>query len=475
MWQCLAAVQLLEGGAEELAGFVMSVVGAAADFSPVGQVQEQGPAQPQPGADTPAPSSSSSGSSAAACTTMHSTNPRDDTGGAPHPHTGSSSGADGGRLSSSSSSISPEAGSLSQLLGLAPEDLVLHVCLLGVLPAYRRAGLASTLFTQVINSARTARASAIFLYVLDSNAPALAFYQQLGFKQCARLPSYYRLPSHDSTPPTLAAGVAPAAPPVAHPLVDPDHSSSSNSSTSTGSSSDSGGGDDTAPRRWADALLLSLSMASLGAAAAAQTSSFVAASVSGAKPRTATSSRPTIGSDSGNQRVPPPAGTVAAPKMRGLMPGAGAGRKRVDAVKTPEFWKSSSGDDEGRKQAADGVKPAQQSSATSVTAAGFATAAVGTAFTRMLPAWLRPKATDTSADAPDATQTVDEGVPPLRGLQEKQSYGARDIQQHCYPCRPDDRRTRIHVGAGRHARLVSQSFVPSTAVVCRPLGRVFKL
>lgn len=42
-------------------------------------------------------------------------------------------------------------------LKLMPEDTVVNVVLLGVLPSYRRMGIASSLLSQIINSARTAR------------------------------------------------------------------------------------------------------------------------------------------------------------------------------------------------------------------------------------------------------------------------------------------------------------------------------
>jgi hypothetical protein len=47
-------------------------------------------------------------------------------------------------------------------------EVVLHVL----------AGVATQLFTQVINSARIARATHIFLHVLEGNQPALAFYKK---------------------------------------------------------------------------------------------------------------------------------------------------------------------------------------------------------------------------------------------------------------------------------------------------------
>ena len=51
------------------------------------------------------------------------------------------------------------AQALSQLssLGLAHEGRAVYVCLLGVLPPYRRRGLGRSLMQQIINSARTAR------------------------------------------------------------------------------------------------------------------------------------------------------------------------------------------------------------------------------------------------------------------------------------------------------------------------------
>jgi ribosomal protein S18 acetylase RimI-like enzyme len=40
------------------------------------------------------------------------------------------------------------------------------------------AGVATQLFTQVINSARIARAARIFLHVLEGNQAALSFYKK---------------------------------------------------------------------------------------------------------------------------------------------------------------------------------------------------------------------------------------------------------------------------------------------------------
>jgi ribosomal protein S18 acetylase RimI-like enzyme len=44
-----------------------------------------------------------------------------------------------------------------QHLGLSGGDVAVNVCLLATLPDFRRAGVASQLFAQVINSARNAR------------------------------------------------------------------------------------------------------------------------------------------------------------------------------------------------------------------------------------------------------------------------------------------------------------------------------
>jgi GNAT superfamily N-acetyltransferase len=46
---------------------------------------------------------------------------------------------------------------LEHQLGLAPHDVVSHVVLLATLPEFRRAGVASQLFGQVLNNARNLR------------------------------------------------------------------------------------------------------------------------------------------------------------------------------------------------------------------------------------------------------------------------------------------------------------------------------
>jgi len=73
-----------------------------------------------------------------------------------------------------------------------PEPKLLYVMTLGVVETHRHRGIATALFTQLVKNPEI-RYDAIFLHVLRSNLPALAFYQKLGFKRLELLVGYYAI------------------------------------------------------------------------------------------------------------------------------------------------------------------------------------------------------------------------------------------------------------------------------------------
>ena len=77
---------------------------------------------------------------------------------------------------------------------VAGEGYLLNV---GVLPAFRRRGYARALLSRLIASARP-RAEFLTLEVRASNAPAIALYASLGFREIARRKDYYELPREDA-------------------------------------------------------------------------------------------------------------------------------------------------------------------------------------------------------------------------------------------------------------------------------------
>ncbi|GIL50504.1 hypothetical protein Vafri_6682, partial [Volvox africanus] len=100
---------------------------------------------------------------------------------------GGLSAADGGE---GGAGVGVQASGL-ETIGLPLEERAVNICVLGVLPPYRRRGLARLMLRQVVDSARTASACAVFLHVRPSNAAAMALYQSAGFVAAALLPDYY--------------------------------------------------------------------------------------------------------------------------------------------------------------------------------------------------------------------------------------------------------------------------------------------
>eukprot|EP00798_Chlamydomonas_sp_ICE-L_P023159 gene23159-30366_t len=64
-------------------------------------------------------------------------------------------------------------------LGLDPEDGAINICLLAVLPEFRRQGIASLMCKQITQSAKSVRASAVFLHMMITNITAARFYSLL--------------------------------------------------------------------------------------------------------------------------------------------------------------------------------------------------------------------------------------------------------------------------------------------------------
>lgn len=67
-----------------------------------------------------------------------------------------------------------------------------EILTIGVLPDYRRRGLARELMTAVAGRALADGADSLFLEVDRQNRAALALYRDLGFAEVARRPGYYR-------------------------------------------------------------------------------------------------------------------------------------------------------------------------------------------------------------------------------------------------------------------------------------------
>src|SRR5690606_29917439 len=68
----------------------------------------------------------------------------------------------------------------------------------GVLPAWRRQGVASALFARLFAEASARQAESVFLEVRASNLAALALYQKLGFAAVGRRKNYYETPVEDA-------------------------------------------------------------------------------------------------------------------------------------------------------------------------------------------------------------------------------------------------------------------------------------
>lgn len=67
-----------------------------------------------------------------------------------------------------------------------------------VRPEYRRRGIAAALISLLINEARAIGLAFMTLEVRESNAPAIALYEKLGFTTVGRRKNYYEKPREDA-------------------------------------------------------------------------------------------------------------------------------------------------------------------------------------------------------------------------------------------------------------------------------------
>ena len=65
-------------------------------------------------------------------------------------------------------------------------------------PDYRRQGIAENLITHLIQELKNRGSHALMLEVRASNAPAIALYEKLGFRQVGLRKNYYRNPKEDA-------------------------------------------------------------------------------------------------------------------------------------------------------------------------------------------------------------------------------------------------------------------------------------
>jgi [ribosomal protein S18]-alanine N-acetyltransferase len=66
-----------------------------------------------------------------------------------------------------------------------------EILTIAVARAHRRQGLGRELMDAVLRELHRERAATLFLEVDETNAPALALYRRLGFRQVGRRPGYY--------------------------------------------------------------------------------------------------------------------------------------------------------------------------------------------------------------------------------------------------------------------------------------------
>ena len=70
-----------------------------------------------------------------------------------------------------------------------------EILTLGVLPRFRRRGVATRLFAWAADRLSGSGCQRLLLEVAEDNAPARALYGKLGFERIGRRPSYYRRPA----------------------------------------------------------------------------------------------------------------------------------------------------------------------------------------------------------------------------------------------------------------------------------------
>ncbi|MDX8498203.1 ribosomal protein S18-alanine N-acetyltransferase [Mesorhizobium captivum] len=74
-----------------------------------------------------------------------------------------------------------------------------EILTVAVARAHRRQGLGWQLMDAVLRELHAQRAEALFLEVDETNAPAIALYRRLGFRQVGQRPNYYRSTEHGPT------------------------------------------------------------------------------------------------------------------------------------------------------------------------------------------------------------------------------------------------------------------------------------
>ena len=92
----------------------------------------------------------------------------------------------------------PRAGIVGFVLArlAAGEGEILTVA---VARSHRRLGIGWQLMDGVLRELHGQRAEALFLEVDETNAPAIALYRRLGFRQVGHRPDYYRQPGQGAT------------------------------------------------------------------------------------------------------------------------------------------------------------------------------------------------------------------------------------------------------------------------------------
>ena len=69
---------------------------------------------------------------------------------------------------------------------------------IAVAPEFRRMGIAQMLIDRLIADLAQRSVRFLMLEVRVSNAPAIALYESLGFRQVGRRPNYYHNPKEDA-------------------------------------------------------------------------------------------------------------------------------------------------------------------------------------------------------------------------------------------------------------------------------------
>ena len=69
---------------------------------------------------------------------------------------------------------------------------------IAVHPDWRRRGIAQSLIECLVVELKNRGSEALMLEVRAANAPAIALYEKLGFRQVGRRPNYYRNPKEDA-------------------------------------------------------------------------------------------------------------------------------------------------------------------------------------------------------------------------------------------------------------------------------------